>query len=46
MSGAYRDGSELPSEVIAHGYYAKGEPPSRLCGTLADLLRGIRAAEA
>jgi CheY-like chemotaxis protein len=46
MSGAYRDGSELPSEVIAHGYYAKGGPPSRLCGTLADLLRGIRAAEA
>ena len=46
MSGAYRDGNELPSEVIAHGFYAKGEPPSNLCGTLADLLRGIGAARA
>jgi CheY-like chemotaxis protein len=46
MSGAYRDGNELSSKVRAHGYYAKGEPPSSLCGTLTDLLRGIRAAEA
>lgn len=46
MSGAYRDGNELSSEVIAHGFYAKGDPPGNLCGTLAGLLRGTRAARA
>jgi CheY-like chemotaxis protein len=38
MSGAYRNSDELPPEVIAHGFYAKGAPPRNLCGTLAQLL--------
>jgi CheY-like chemotaxis protein len=46
MSGAYRNGGELPSEVMAHGFYAKGEPPSNLYGTLAQLLEGIRSPRA
>jgi len=46
MSGAYRNSGELPSEVMAHGYYPKGEPPSNLYGTLAQLLEGIRAPRA
>ena len=46
MSGAYRNGGELPSEVMAHGFYAKGEPPSNLYGTLAQLLEGIRSPKA
>jgi CheY-like chemotaxis protein len=46
MSGAYRNGGELPSEVMAHGFYPKGEPPSNLYGTLAQLLEGIRSPKA
>jgi CheY-like chemotaxis protein len=46
MSGAYRNRGELPSEVMAHGFYPKGEPPSNLYGTLAQLLEGIRAPRA
>jgi CheY-like chemotaxis protein len=46
MSGAYRNSGELPSEVIAHGFYRKGEPPSNLYGTLAQLLEGIRSPSA
>ena len=42
MSGAYQNVNELPSEVLAHGFYAKGEPPRMLCGTLSQLLDGIR----
>jgi len=38
MSGAYRNGNELPVEVTAHGFYAKGAPASHLVGTLAQLL--------
>ena len=38
MSGAYRGGNDLPPEVMAHGYYAKGAPPGNLLGTLAQLL--------
>ena len=41
MSGAYRNGGELPSEVMAHG-----EPPINLYGTLAQLLDGIRSPRA
>jgi len=46
MSGAYRNGNELPSDVIAHGFYAKGTPPKNLVGTLAQLLDGIPAPRA
>lgn len=46
MSGAYRNGGELPSEVMAHGFYPKGEPPRNLYGTLAQLLEGIRSPRA
>ena len=46
MSGAYQNVNELPSEVLAHGFYAKGEPPRKLCGTLSQLLEGIRAPSA
>jgi CheY-like chemotaxis protein len=46
MSGAYRDSCELPAEVMAHGFYPKGEPPSNLYGTLAQLLEGIRSPRA
>jgi CheY-like chemotaxis protein len=46
MSDAYRNGDELTSEVMAHGFYSKGEPPSNLYGTLAQLLEGIRAPRA
>ena len=46
MSGAYENVNELPSEVLAHGFYAKGEPPRTLCGTLSQLLEGIRAPSA
>lgn len=46
MSGAYENVNELPSEVLAHGFYAKGEPPRTLCGTLSQLLEGIRAPRA
>jgi len=38
MSGAYRNANELPREVMAHGFYAKGAPPRSLIGTLAQLL--------
>jgi CheY-like chemotaxis protein len=37
MSGAYSDSDELPSDVIADGYYPKGENPEILFGTLAQL---------
>ena len=37
MSGAYSDSDELPPEVIADGYYPKGEHPEILFGTLAQL---------
>ena len=46
MSGAYRDGNELPPQVMAHGFYAKGAPPRNLIGTLAQLLDGIPALSA
>jgi len=47
MSGAYRNSGELlSSEVMAHGFYPKGEPPSNLYGTLAQLLEGIRSPRA
>jgi CheY-like chemotaxis protein len=46
MSGAYRNSDEFPCEVMAHGFYPKGEPPSNLYGTLAQLLDGIRAPRA
>jgi len=46
MSGAYRNSVDFPCEVMAHGFYAKGEPPSNLYGTLAQLLEGIRAPRA
>ena len=46
MSGAYRSGNELPSKDLAHGFYAKGEAPRKLCGTLAQLLEGIQIASA
>jgi CheY-like chemotaxis protein len=46
MSGAYRNSADLPSEVIAHGFYPKGEPPTNLYGTLAQLLEGIRSPRA
>jgi CheY-like chemotaxis protein len=39
MSGAYRNGDELPPEVIADGFYSKGEHPKNLFGILAQLLR-------
>jgi CheY-like chemotaxis protein len=38
MSGAYRNANEVPPEVMAHGFYAKGAPPRSLIGTLAQLL--------
>jgi CheY-like chemotaxis protein len=37
MSGAYDDSDALPPEVIADGYYPKGEHPEILFGTLAQL---------
>jgi CheY-like chemotaxis protein len=46
MSGAYQNVNELPSEVLAHGFYAKGEPRRKLGGTLSQLLEGIRAPSA
>jgi CheY-like chemotaxis protein len=46
MSGAYQNDAEFPSEVTAHGFYPKGEPPSNLYGTLAQLLDGIQAPRA
>ena len=39
MSGAYRNSDELPPEVIADAFYAKGEHSTSLFGTLAQLLR-------
>ncbi len=38
MSGAYGNSDDLPPEVIADGFYAKGDHPKRLFGTLAQLL--------
>ena len=38
MSGAYRNSEELPPEVIADGFYAKGEHPESLFETLTQLL--------
>ncbi len=38
MSGAYRNSDELPAGVIADGFYAKGDHPKNLFGTLAKLL--------
>ena len=46
MSGAYGDAGELPPDVIAGGYYPKGEHPEILCGTLAQLLRTTPARRA
>ena len=46
MSGAYQNVNELPSEVLAHGFYAKCEPPRKLRRTLSQLLEGIRAPSA
>jgi CheY-like chemotaxis protein len=46
MSGAYRNSRELPSDVMAHGFYPKGESPRNLCGTLAQFLEGIPAPRA
>jgi two-component system C4-dicarboxylate transport response regulator DctD len=37
MSGAYDHSDALPPEVIADGYYPKGEHPEILFGTLAQL---------
>jgi CheY-like chemotaxis protein len=39
MSGGYRNSDELPPEVIADAFYAKGEHSASLFGTLAKLLR-------
>lgn len=38
MSGAYRNSEELPAEVIADAFYSKGDHPTNLFGTLAQLL--------
>ena len=46
MSGAYREGSELPPEVLAHGFYSKSDSSRNLCETLAHLLEGIPAPSA
>ena len=46
MSGAYSDSDELPPEVIADGYYPKGEHPEILFGTLAQLLLATPARSA
>ena len=47
MSGAYRNRGELPPEVIADGFFAKGYHPTSLFGTLTQLLRNapLRSAE-
>jgi CheY-like chemotaxis protein len=39
MSGAYRNSDELPTEVIADGFYSKGDHPTILFGILAQVLR-------
>jgi CheY-like chemotaxis protein len=41
MSGAYNNSDELPPEVIADGYYPKGQDPESLFGVLAQLLRTV-----
>jgi CheY-like chemotaxis protein len=46
MSGAYRDRSELPPNLIADGYYPKGEHPEILFGTLAQLFLAAPARSA
>jgi CheY-like chemotaxis protein len=46
MSGAYRNSDELPPEVIADGFYAKGEHPENLFGTLTQLLSTTLARSA
>jgi CheY-like chemotaxis protein len=46
MSGAYRSGNELPPEVMADGFYAKGAPPTNLVGSLAQLLDSAPARRA
>ena len=46
MSGAYGDSDELPPEVIADGYYPKGEHPEILFGTLAQLFLAAPARSA
>jgi len=46
MSGAYSDSDELPPEVIADGYYPKGEHPEILFGTLAQLFLAVPARSA
>ena len=38
MSGAYRNSDELPTQVVADGYYPKGERLEHLFETLAQLL--------
>jgi CheY-like chemotaxis protein len=44
MSGAYQ-GDDLPSGVIADGFYAKGEPPKKLLNILEQLLRTTEREE-
>jgi CheY-like chemotaxis protein len=46
MSGAYRNSDDLPPEVIADGFYAKGDHPHNLFGILAQLLRSVPARSA
>jgi CheY-like chemotaxis protein len=46
MSGAYRNSDELPPEVIADGFYSKGDHPTNLFGILAQLLGNVPARSA
>ncbi len=46
MSGAYSNSDELPAEVVADGFYSKGENPNNLFGILAQLLRNVPARSA
>jgi CheY-like chemotaxis protein len=46
MSGAYRSSDELPAEVVADGFYSKGDHPHNLFGILAQLLRNVPARSA
>jgi CheY-like chemotaxis protein len=45
ISGAYRN-SELPPEVIANGFYSKGDHPTNLFGSLVQLLGNVPARSA
>jgi CheY-like chemotaxis protein len=46
MSGAYTSSDELPPEVVADGFYSKGDHPKNLFGILAQLLGNTPARSA